>query len=399
MADAAKTIETKTKSFAAALTKAMGSERAAAVKALAKKKKIKEEDADKLVVAVSFDMEKTKETLGRTPEQQAKEVAEGDSWTCASAHMVDKARHVLMKVTPAGGKTAKVTWKLSDGFGSKEEHFMTESAFKTEFGKQMKSEGLKNANGGDGYDSGDGFHLELPDGKLLRGDKAVVACMVEYARLTRIEGMGPNTKFENNWKSDLKPHIDAAEAEAKKIAEKKRKEEMKKLRFDGSIPVSVTLARGLNKNATLIEKKFDDIQPPSPLDAGSVKTRAVKAANAAVWDSLSRDIFEKIGLLPTKGFDVKVLCGIEYQTEEHEFLTQTFLNGLQLSCVVYFNTPAAPFMGLEISAKGDISLTKSGSAPKGSVSVLITLTTPLDKEQAEVVFAIDGGSVKSSVKM
>ena len=43
----------------------------------------------------------------------------------------------------------------------------------------MKTHGLKNAKGDDGWSSWDGFHLELPDSKMSTSQKAGEACLNE----------------------------------------------------------------------------------------------------------------------------------------------------------------------------------------------------------------------------
>ena len=393
MAEAAKLIETKTKAFAKSLTDSLAGSRTAAVKKLAKDKKIDVKEAEKLVLTVTFEMEKTKETLSRSPEDQAAQVAKGSSWTCASAHMVDKARHVLMKITPAGKTSGKASWDLVAAFGSKEEHFLTQSAFKSEFGKQMKSADLKNHKGGDGYGDGDGFHVELADGKLLRSDKAVVACMIEYAKLTRIDGQKPNMTFENKWKSDLKPHIEAAE---KKAAEK-AKEALRLERYTGECRGSASLAKGLSKSGNVTKSGLPDILPPSPLDPGKATTKKLVQGGVAVWDSLARGVFEFLGLAPTSGFDIKVICGVQFTTISYEYLSQTYLTDLSLSAMVVFNTPAASAMKMDISATYDIALTKRSDDPDGTVIFTIKISTPIDTLVATVACAVKGASVKTTV--
>lgn len=155
---------------------------------------------------VTFSVSKNKVSASRTPEEQAAEVQKGKSWTCASSHMTDNARHVILKV----GKTAY--YGLSDA----EELEEVQADFKKAFGAALKAAGLKNYKGGDGFASGDEFHVELPDTKLPANDKRVLACFDEYAKLTRKDGKAENKKFEKDFAKEI-----AKAVERKGLAKKK----------------------------------------------------------------------------------------------------------------------------------------------------------------------------------
>jgi hypothetical protein len=118
--------------------------------------------------------------------------------------MTDNARHVLMKVD------GKVSWKPDEAFGE------DLAAFKKVWGEVMKRCGLKNFSGGDGWSGKDGFHLELPDSKMLHTDPRAKACLQEYVRLTRSSGKILNTDFENDYAKLLKEYVDRYEKASKK---------------------------------------------------------------------------------------------------------------------------------------------------------------------------------------
>jgi hypothetical protein len=147
------------------------------------------------VPVVTFALSPTKESKSRTPKEQAELLVQGSTKVCWSAHMADKARHVLMKVD------GKVSWEAKTAFG---EDFDT---FKKKWGEVMKKHGLKNAGGGDGWPTWDEFHLELPDSKVSRSDERARACVEEYARLTREAGKTQNADFEKNYSTLLKPYL------------------------------------------------------------------------------------------------------------------------------------------------------------------------------------------------
>lgn len=155
---------------------------------------------------VTFSVSKNKASSFRTPEEQAAEVQKGKSWTCASSHMTDNARHVILRV----GKTSY--YGLSEASELKD----FQSDFKKAFGAALKSAGLKNFKGGYGYAAGDEFHVELPETKLAASDKRVLACFDEYAKLTRKDGKDQNKKFEKEYDKEI-----AKAVERKGLAKKK----------------------------------------------------------------------------------------------------------------------------------------------------------------------------------
>ena len=173
------------------------------------------------VVRLTFKVATAAVTKKRTGLEQAKSVLSGKSWTCASNHMADKARHVNMgsEIPKKGDKGAfeKKSYqsKPRTCFGTEEMHVWTFEQFKTEWGAEMKKQGFKNYKGKDGYGDGDAYHLELPDSRPKRSDKEVIACMTEYATQTRVKGKKKNDKFEKSWAKDLKKYLEEAEKKAK----------------------------------------------------------------------------------------------------------------------------------------------------------------------------------------
>ena len=178
------------------------------------------------VVKLTFKVATAAVTKKRTGLEQAQSVLKGRSWTCASNHMADKARHVNMgseipKKGDKGGFDKKSYQpKPRDCFGSEEMHVWTFDEFKKEWGAEMKKHGFKNYKGKDGYGDGDAYHLELPNSRPKRSDSEVIACMKEYATQTRVNGKKKNTEFEKSWAKDLKKHIEEAEKKAEKKKEK-----------------------------------------------------------------------------------------------------------------------------------------------------------------------------------
>jgi hypothetical protein len=201
--DASTDIEALTKSFAVDMTDACAVLRKAR---MAQGKKDPKKDPKKAAepAVVVFALDPNKATKGRTPAEQAEQVVAGRSWVCWGAHMADKARHVIMKAD------GKVTWKPKETMGDDFD------AFKKKWAEVMKSKGLKNAKGGDGWYDGDEFHLEMADSKLAKTDERVVACLDEYARLSRQENQGKNEKFEKDYAKLLEPYLKKYEKKADK---------------------------------------------------------------------------------------------------------------------------------------------------------------------------------------
>jgi hypothetical protein len=212
--DASTDIEALTKSFAvdmtaecAALRKARIELNKKAADKLTKDKKDEKKKDDKKSAdppEVTFVFDPSKATKCRTPAEQAQEVVENQSWVCWGAHMADKARHVLMKAD------GKVTWDPKKTMGDDYD------AFKKKWGEVMKTKGLKNARGGDGWYDGDAFHLELADSKISKTDERVKACLAEYVRLSREEKKGKNEKFEKDYAGLLAEYLKKYEKEPEK---------------------------------------------------------------------------------------------------------------------------------------------------------------------------------------
>jgi hypothetical protein len=201
--DASTDIESKVKDFAKDLTswseKWLKDKQKASEKKKDDKKAADKKKKDKEVESIAFSMSNNKDSKSRTPAEQANEVVKGASYVCWSSHMGDKARHVLMKIN------GKASWEPKDAFGDEVKEF------EKKWGELMKTHGLKNAKGGDGWSSWDGFHLELPDSKMSTSDKQAQACLDEYARLTREEGKSKNEKFEKDYEKLLKPFFEKYE--------------------------------------------------------------------------------------------------------------------------------------------------------------------------------------------
>jgi hypothetical protein len=264
----------------------------------------------------------------------------------------------------------------------------------------MSTHGLKNHKGKDGWGDGDEFHFELPDSKVPKSDKRVQACLIHYAKITRVDGEKRNTKFESdpNWKAALKEHLQKYEALAEKLKEEAHRNEMKKLRLEGTSKSSESLLRGSNKTGSADGKPFADILPASAFDSGKLTAKKISIGNAMVWDSLARSIFEKLGLSETSGFDVKLSCGVTYEHITYENLSQSFIRNIVPHVVLIYNTPVAKMMAMSVDVAGEIALTKSALTPKGGFIFTFKLTSPIDTEKGRIEIEIDGAKAKASLR-
>ncbi|MEM1431233.1 MAG: hypothetical protein AAGG09_17405 [Pseudomonadota bacterium] len=388
MVSTAATIEGKVKAFAKDITKFLNAKRASKVASL---KKAGTADPDKALVTATFAYSSGKGSLSRSPEKQAEMVSGGTSWTCAGAHMVDKARHVKL-LYGAPGKKAAISWEVRKAFGSGKEHFCSLADLKKKWASLMKTHGLKNFKGGDGWGEGDAFHFELPDSKVPHSDSRVQACLKHYAEITRVEGRGRNTKFETSsvWKGSLAPHLKAAEEKKKKRDAEKKREELKKLQLEGASTSTETLLKSVNGSKSKTGKTFAAILPGKDIEAGKKVSTPVSAASALKLDSIMRDILEGLGLADEKDADIAVICGVSYSSVTFANLTQSFIEGLTPTCDVSLKTPAARFIKVTVAMSGTVRLAKSAKAPRGTVTFDVTIDTPLKTFKGKVQVTLDG---------
>jgi hypothetical protein len=198
--DASTDIEALVKGFAKDVTAEVEKLRNARLEKQKRDQEASKKSTPASVPVVTFDMSPAKESSVRTPAQQAQEVIEKQSNVCWGAHMSDKARHVRMKVD------GKLDFDYVKALG---EDF---NAFKKKWGEVMKNYKLKNYTGTDGWAEGaDKFHLELPESRISRSGERALACLDEYARLTREEGKKKNEKFEKKYTNLLKPYVEKYE--------------------------------------------------------------------------------------------------------------------------------------------------------------------------------------------
>ena len=148
---------------------------------VAKKENKKLEEVPELRTRLS----KLTGTAERTPKEQAQDILKNISWTCSSAHMGDNARHLDLF------KDTKYIVKPKSELTPEEYKALTEA-----WTDAMKKNGLLNYAAREGYDEGDAFHVELPDGKLPFSDKRVQECLEYYAEMTRDKSGKKNVKFE-----------------------------------------------------------------------------------------------------------------------------------------------------------------------------------------------------------
>jgi hypothetical protein len=192
MIDPAKEIEKRCKAFVKAVNVGM---RAYYKTAPAKAKGKAEPEKDKKKVQAQLPqlnvfLSTNVAALIRTPEEQAKEILEGDSWTCNSGHMTNGARHVPIRA----GKL--VQWHLSKTAKAHKEAF---DELMRLWNVNMKKQKLRDYSRKaqlNWKSSSDPFHLELPDARLGENHPKVIQCLEVYAKATRIEGKKKNTSFE-----------------------------------------------------------------------------------------------------------------------------------------------------------------------------------------------------------
>jgi hypothetical protein len=126
----------------------------------------------------------------RSPEDQAKVLLQGKSWTANSAHMAEGAKHILFKRGPA------VTWELKKVQTEQKEAF---AVMMKAWNDAMSVHKLHNYKGGKVFDypGKDPLHMELPHSRLKDDDPRVIKTLEIYAKATRLEGHKKNDRYEN----------------------------------------------------------------------------------------------------------------------------------------------------------------------------------------------------------
>lgn len=344
------------------------------------KKDDKPTDWDKQLHTVTFRCSTRTVTLTRTPEAQATEVAKHSSWSCASAHMVDKARHVEMVLN------GKLSWELKTAFGTGDKQFVTEAAFWKYFGTLFSTHNVVNASGKPEVHGKDKFHLELADAKVPRSDKKVKECMDCYAKKIYLEvekhPKGPNSDFEKNFKSaELAASIKKYKAQREKIDKERDREALKALRFDGAVVNAGSAFKDAAKATSFKWKARSDIMPPSPIRAGAGKPTSVSHKLTTKAKSMV-------------GGTVFVSLAYTYWTFEN--LSQGFVSDVELEIAANLSKAQGMINTLSATYQLTIGLSKSKLQPSGALIVQYVLDGLGNYDHVGVVaFAVSGNTIKT----
>ncbi len=152
---------------------------------------------------MTFQVSSNKKSSFRTPAEQAAEVAASHpkSNACWSAHMSDKARHILPRVD---GRWIFDGDDLETILG---DHLPW---FKALWASELRVNALLNAGREacwmekkPGAKFTDQLHVELHNARIDQNDERAAACVDEYARLVKKEGGRRNAEFEGQLKDYL----------------------------------------------------------------------------------------------------------------------------------------------------------------------------------------------------
>ncbi|MEW9919421.1 hypothetical protein AB2B41_07395 [Marimonas sp. MJW-29] len=335
-----------------------------------------------MVVKLTFTMSKSGATQGRTGKQQALEVAEGDSWTCAGSHMNDSARHINMYTHGPGKTGKKYMVDPKKAFGTKDEHICNVATFQKEWEAEMKKQDLRNHGGGKGYGHGDDYHLELPNSRIPKTDPECVACADEYCRLVVMEGYDNNTKFEKAWAAAIKAPMAKYLKEKEKLENAKRIEELKKMVFGGKVSASGKFFSKVkdSKKAAIAVK--GSILPPPDI---------VKEAGRAM-----PLVLPLVGVPKVKTFTNVTFTGVVVlHFLRYEHLTQTFLKEVRFECVASLKGLLSYAATASASGSVNINLGK-GPDPTGTVVIEYSVDgLGPDDHAGQIVFDIKG--IKSKI--
>lgn len=318
---------------------------------------------DDLVMKLIFAMSTAKETVKRNGKQQALEVAQGDSETCAGSHMSDSARHINMWSTGPGKAGKKYYIDPKDAFGTDDKHICTFAKFQSEWADEMKKHDLRNFKGEKGYGDGDDYHLELPESRIPKDDPECKICVDEYCRLVVMEGYKNNTDFEKvaYWKNAIKAPMEKYLKQKEKEEQAARLAELKKMRFSGTLTAKTTFFSNAKKSVKKGLVAKGDMLPPKEIVAEAGKAVPI--------------VFPVVGV-PKKGTftDVFVMGILQLTCVTYENLSQTFIKEAKLDCT--------------LTMKGVLSYAATATA---SGAIDIKLGNGLDPEgTAEIEYSVDG---------
>lgn len=320
-------------------------------------------------VKVTFKVSDAKVDKTRTGAEQAVPISTNHSWTCISAHMADKARHVVPYLN--GKKVADPNKSFKPLIAE----------YKKKWVAAMGSD-LVNCAGKKAYHS-DQYHLELKDAKKGIPQKEIDACYSTYVDLTKVQFPKKNTDFEKDHKALLdklrkKKGILTDEEWKKKQEAEKRLEEIKKMTFDESFKVKGPVCKNAGAGKYTFANSISML-PKDVSEFGKRKDTAVKGTKTIVSKTYS---------------DVKIVVTLSYTLVSFEHLSQSFLENPEMQFEIKIAGLLAKAAGVTISCDGEFSLKKSSKQPVGRMTVSYFVDgISIDDDKGTMMMVANGNKV------
>ncbi len=330
-----------------------------------KKKIIKKDDPKKdpkkkyEPVKVTFKISQNPDDDQRTGAEQAVIVARNSSWTCSSAHMADKARHVVPHLN---GKRVEEPYTsfapLMDDYKKKWVNAMGTD--------------LVNCAGKKAYHK-DQYHLELKDGKKGILAKETEACYVKYVDLTKDPKKRINTDFEASFKKKL------TEIRNKKgiITEEelKRREALKNHRVSAEMTGNINVFRKAGAGKKTI-KIPGSIMPGKSEDFGKRTESSLSVTKYHKSDTYA---------------DVTLSATISFILVAYEYVPQQYIDKIEMTFETRMSGLLAKAAAVTMNCGFKISLKKSKDVPTGEMRVPFYVDGLLmDDSKDEMIIKFDG---------
>jgi len=310
-------------------------------------------------VNVTFKLSTQKVDKIRTGAEQATIIARNSSWTCVSAHMSDKARHVVPHIN---GKAVKEPYTSFAPVMDK---------YKKKWVDAMGSD-LVNCDQKQAYHK-DQYHLELKDGRIGIPDKEIEACYVKYVELTKDQRPKVNKDFEKDFKKKL------VEIRKKKgiisDEEWQRREDLKNTKMNLTLVDAGTVFKNSGSTTKKIPVK-KKMLPSNVADFGKPQVTGCSGVRPIVSTNYASATFMVL---------------VNYDLLTYEYVPQSLIDNIRLSFQVKLTGDIVKLATATVSYELVLNLSKTSKWPKGFLDIHWSVDGPLKDDDSGVTrMKIDG---------
>lgn len=310
-------------------------------------------------VKVTFALSTLRDDKIRTGAHQAEIVARNSSWTCVSAHMSDKARHVVPHINGKRVKEPKESFKP------------VIDAYMKKWVDAMKPD-LVNCDQKQEYHK-DQYHLELKDGRLGIPDKEIEACYVKYVELTKDQRPKVNKDFEK----DFKKKLDEVRKKKGIISDEEwqRREDLKNTKMTLILSDSGTVFKNTSSTTKKVPIK-KKMLPTNVSDFGKPKVNACSGARPIVSRNYASATFMVL---------------VNYDLLTYEYVPQSLIDNIRLSFQVKLTGDIVKLATATVSYELVLNLSLTSKWPKGFLDIHWSVDGPLmDDDSGVTRMKIDG---------